>query len=236
MVNPYVLTGIFFAISIVLSALAYYKVFRIANTVLTILGLALAIGSLALSYDSQQFEQQLAYGTKLFVLDDKGTMLGAFVHDNSPMPGVINDTSALRAAYSTGDFKTALDGNNVMLILNPGAFDSIPFVHIDGLNLSSKRALELMAEADPRMDYAKEVRTAAHVPIGQEIQLPDTTADAFKGLLLAAMVNDFLQAHALVKSINAGTARAYPGSITTRTIRILPYPVLRYVINVDGAS
>jgi|GEM_PF-4190658 len=233
MTTPYVLAGIFVVISAFLAYFAIKKVFRLASTVLTIVALALAIVVFGISYDVQRFQGQLATDDKLFVLEEDGVLKAAFVHRNQPAPLLLSDLSAEREALVAGDLKALKGERALVIITKPAAYANVDAVDINGNKLPAQTILAMLAKDDPRQDYIAEIRRINNIPPGQEVYMPEVNVNEFKGVLLAALVNEYLHAHSLVQGVHDGHVRVYPSSITTWVMDTLPYPVLKYILQVN---
>ncbi|MBI4144584.1 hypothetical protein HY493_00065 [Candidatus Woesearchaeota archaeon] len=229
MASAITLTIIFLVISVILGFLAARKVFRIANTVFTIVAFGLTLASLALYLDAQNVQERMM-GDKLFVLDDDG-LKAAFIYRDQPTPVLLSDISAERDAYSSDDLDNVLRGRGILFIATPETFASVTQVTIEKTTFETSFVLEALKQADPRQAYAAKVRETANVPIGQEVKLPDVSAEEFKGLLFASLINAYLGQTTITDAIRAGALRAHPSGFTFWAIKNLPKGLLKFVIS-----
>lgn len=230
MASAIVITVIFLAISLVLGFLAARKVFRIANTIFTIVAFGLTLASLALYLDAQNVQERMA-GDKLFALDNDGELEAAFVYRDQPAPVLLSDLAAEREAYKSNDLENVLRGRGILFIATPETFSGLSQVTVEKMTFDTSFVLYALSQADPRQAYAAKVRELANVPIGQEVRLPDVSAEEFKGLLLAALINEYLGKTTITDAIKTGTLTPYPSGFMFWAIRNLPQGVLRFVIS-----
>ena len=95
MVSALIIAVVFFIIAALLSYLAVKKIFRGITTVFTVIMLALTLFSGWLYFDSLALRSSFSE-EKLFILDEGGELIAAFVHKDSPSPIILQDLSGER--------------------------------------------------------------------------------------------------------------------------------------------
>lgn len=235
MVSALLLTGIFLAITILLGYLAFKKIFKIANTVFTVIMLALTIVSIWLYFDSNSIRDKMVE-EKIFILEHDNGIYAAFVHKDTPAPIVLKDLSAEREAFANGD-RDGVRGERALLFkATRSTFQNIEVVNVDNYTLTKDWVFNQFTNENARQDYADEVKSILGLPIGQEVTPPDVTAEEFRGMLFAALVNDYLAENTIIDAINNGEIDVYPKSITFWVIGILPKSLLKYVVDTEDVS
>lgn len=222
-----IITLSFFAISVVLALLAQRKVFRTINTVFTAVSLILALASVALYLDGQHVQTQLA-GEKLFVLEENGMLLSGFVHAKDT-PAFVQDLTPWREAYGTTAFETIRDGR-LAFIATPQTFARVTHIMIGEYAFSKENVLSIITSTDPITMYKEEIRILAKIPAGQDIKLPETTADELRGFLFAALIGAYFEDTTPVNALNSGELDVQPQFIMLWLIKHTPPAWLPYLI------
>jgi hypothetical protein len=231
---PLIIVIVFVAVSATLIIFALRKAFRLVTVLITIVALALVSAALVLSYDLQQFQSKLSSSDKLFVLAQDNELRAAFVHQNEPTPLLLNNTSSEREALARGDTIGLQDGRALVIVMTPEAFADVGQVKLDDKSMDAETLLGMLAKDSTRLAYVEEIRRRDHLPDDEPVILADITEDRFRGLLFAALTNEYLHSQSLARSVNEGTVRVYPESPTTWMMERAPYWVLKYLLQVEA--
>ena len=234
MLAPFILATVFFVIAGVLTYFAVKQVFKVISTVLTIIALACAIVLFGITYDTQNFQEQLAMSVKLFVYEHDGFM-AAFVHQNKPAPLLLADVSAEKSAFEAQNWKDLKGDRALVFVLRREAFVEMTDVKINGNTFQSETILDLLEMGNPRDGYIAEVRRITNIPPGQEVKMDAIGTNELKGILLAALVNEYLHSQSLVRGVHDSNVDVYPSSITTWVMENVPYFLLKYILRIENA-
>jgi len=235
MVSALLLTGIFLAISVLLGYLASKKIFKLANTIFTVVMLALTLVSVWMYFDAEAVREKMME-EKIFILEHEDGIEAAFIHKDTPTPTVLKDISAERAAFAAGD-RDGVIGDRVLLFkANHDTFRDLQEVHVDNYTFTKDWVFFQLTNDNARQEYADEVKVFLGLPVGQEVQPPNVTDEEFRGMLFAALINDYLSENTVIDALNAGDLEVYPLSITFWVIKKLPKSMLNYIIDTEDVS
>lgn len=230
MASALILAVIFFVISALLSYLAVKKVFRGITTIFTVLMLALTLFTGWLYFDSLGLRDSFTQ-EKLFILDEGGELIAAFVHKDSPSPVIVQDLTAEREAYRQGDLKATLGNRELLFITTQQTFNDVQLVHLEDITLSKDLVSHLLRQDDARQAYVDAIREQRQIPPEQQIQPLDVSPEELRSLLFAALVNDYLSTTSTVEALNRREITAYPDRITFWTVRVMPASLLELVVD-----